>query len=401
MIGARLGSPAAVMVGALVLALAAFRYAHDIVKLAVEAPTIDFAMIYGFTWALGAGVDPFSPEGLRWVDRMLPVQRAGTPPTFPPGAYLLFLPFVAWPWSVARLAWFVVGQACLAGAVALLYRRLRPEPLLAVAGLFVVLTFQPIQEDVALGTVNLALLGLVTLAMGQHVDGRVLGVAVPLALAANLKLPYAALIPLLAWLGSPGTALLAGALAAGASAVAAVVFGTGWIAGYWRFLSGGSEPLHAWERNLSPHGVLHRLLRVEGPSLAVDALALVVSILVVAAVVLTTRHARRTREGRLAAWALALAALPLASPLSEENHFPVLLVPLAFVLVRARELTTREAACFVGAVLLLASRYSLERFGVFSRGLPSLALAGKLAGVVLLAGLIVHLVTTRKVRRAG
>ena len=386
------------LVLALVIVLAGFRYVHDIVKLAVEAPTVDFATHYGFTAALWAGMNPFRPDGLAWVDTMLGVRRAGTPGTVPPGGYLVFLPLLLVPYAIARLVWLAIGQACFAAMLVVLRRRLVSGELLAVCGVFVALSFQPLYEDVALGNVNVEVACLLAIAMLAHANGKVVATALPLSLAVMLKLPYAALIPYLWWLGTPGTAALTLALAAGWCGLAFAVFGTAWVGDYWAFLSVGSAPLHAWPRNLSPHAVLHRVTGMLEPNVWVDALAIVLALAVVTAVLVLTRDARADVEGRLGGWMLALAALPLASPLAEENHFVVQLIPLLFVLTRALDFrTTAERVMVLVGILLLASRYSLEGFTALSTGIPALAQTGKIAGIAVLTVLTARLVRRRSV----
>jgi hypothetical protein len=68
----------------LLVTLAAFRYAHDLVKIAVESARIDFGSFYTFTAALWRGLDPFTPAGLQALDH-LGIARAGSAvPTFAP-----------------------------------------------------------------------------------------------------------------------------------------------------------------------------------------------------------------------------------------------------------------------------------------------------------------------------
>lgn len=384
------------LVAALVTALAAFRYCHDIVKLVLAAPTIDFATHYGFTAALWHGVNPFQSDGRAWMDAALGMRRAGTPPTIPPGGYLIVLPFVALPYAVARMLWLAIGQACLAATVVALQRRFALEGLLAVSALFVTFSYQPIMEDVALANVNLVVLALVTLTIVAHAKDRIAATALPLSVAVMLKLPYVVLIPFVWWLGAPATAALALAFTVGWCALAALVFGTSWLADYAAFLSAGSAPLHAWPRNVSPHAVLHRLTGVLTPDARIEVAAIVVAVAVVAGVLIVTRDARSDPDARTGAWALALAALPLASPLAEENHFVVQLVPLLFVLSCAPLLrATGERVMLLAAIVLLASRYSLEDFPALSQGVLSLAQTGKIVGMALLAALIARLVGRR------
>ena len=92
---------------------------------------------------------------------------------------------------------------------------------------------------------------------------------------------------------------------------------------------------------------------------------------------------------------MAVGAIPLITPLLEEHHLTVALLPLLLAVARADELAgKREIACLVGAVVLLAGRYSLEAFPRFDRGLASLAHAGKPLGALLLLTVIARLART-------
>jgi hypothetical protein len=367
-----------------VLALAAFRYAHGVLKLALEAPFIDFATFYTFAATMWAGRDPFA-EFAR-LRATLDIPLAGTPPTFTPAGYLLFLPFTALPFGVAKLVWLVLGQGALAVALWVIARRVTPPPAAAFLGLVVVLGYQPIPEDIALGNLNLLVLCLVTLAATAHAAGRSWPAALALSWAISLKPPYLLLVPFLCWLGAPGTAVLALGLAAAWVGLGVLVLGPAWLGGYLRFLTLGSAPLHAWPRNLSPHAMLHRLLGVDGPQPVVEAIAIGVALAVAAGVAWATRRAAGTGDAPLWAWATAVAALPLVSPLTEEAHLVVLLLPLLIVLGRVERLVTPGDLALAGAAaVLLASRYSVESFPAFRWGLPSLAYGGKTLGVAALA----------------
>jgi hypothetical protein len=282
--------------------------------------------------------------------------------------------------------WLVVSQAALAAAGVLWYRHLRPPAAPALLGLFVILSYQPILEDIALGNLNQLVLLLVSLACLAHVRGHPVAAAVALSWAVNLKPPYVLLIPFLFWIGSRGTAALALAFAAAWAALGLAVFGTYWLAGYARFLTVGSGPLHGWSKNLSPHALLHRLLRIDGPHLLVEALAIALALAIIGGVMRATRGAAGNREVRLAAWATAVASLPLVSPLTEEVHLVVLLIPLLVVLFRIEQLPgPRDAVLVIVATLLLASRYSVESFPAFAGGPASLASGGKALGAAALA----------------
>ena len=146
--------------------------------------------------------------------------------------------------------------------------------------------------------------------------------------------------------------------------------------------------LHAWSLNLTPHAALHRLLDGALGARAVEPVALAMSLAILAAVGYAARG--RPAPGTPAfdwAFGLAVAAMPLVAPLSEEHHLVVLLLPLALV-VLAPDASPRTSAPLVVTAVLLGARYSLERFPALHAGVPSLLLTGKTVGAGLLAWLL-------------
>jgi len=376
-----------VFVLGLVVALAAVRYVHDVVKLVIDASTIDFATYWLYTSALLERRDPFDPPTFAALAAKTGLEHAHSPPTFTPAGYVLFAPFAALPYRSARLAWLAFGQLGVVATLVLWWRWLGPAPLTLAAGLIVALGFQPVFENVAVGQMSLLMLALVALAAAGHVSGRPLVAAVAVSWAAHLKPHYALLIPLLYMLGARVAAALALALAVAWIGLAALVFGTWWMPAWWttfRDLSASSW-LHVWPGNISPHAILHRLLRTEGFAEGTEALAIAFAAAIVVAVILATSSvAGAGRDAKLGAWSLALAAIPLVSPLTEEHHLAVLLLPCLMLLAAFDRLPRVGAICLAGGIVLVASRYSVQSFAGFASGIPSLAYAGKAVGAALL-----------------
>jgi hypothetical protein len=395
------GERAVRVVLGLLVTLAAFRYAHEIVKIVVESSRIDFGSFYTFTAALQRGHDPFTAAGLQALDH-LAIPRAGSSaPTFAPAGYLLFLPFVTVSYETARAAWLLVGQGALLGTLWALYRRLAPPPLVAAGMLAVVLGYQPIYEDVSVGNLNLVVLLLVTLAVIPDARTRPLAVAVPLSLALNLKLYCVVLLPLLVWVGAGTAAVLAVALALVWTAAALLVLGAAWVPAYAHYLALGSASLHGWPRNLSPHAVLHRLVEAPAPQPLIEAVAVALAVGVAAVVAWGVRGGGARADGLLVAWAAALAAMPLMSPLTEEHHLVVSLVPLLVAIARVSvHPSPADVALLAAATVLLAGRYSLESFPAFSMGVASLATTGKALGSVLLLAVLVRIARAPERARA-
>lgn len=76
----------------LVIALASFRYGHEVLRLALDAPFIDYGNLYTYTTAIRTGADPYDPTQLAGIDAVLRVRHASVPPTFGPAGYLVLAP---------------------------------------------------------------------------------------------------------------------------------------------------------------------------------------------------------------------------------------------------------------------------------------------------------------------
>ncbi len=377
------------LLGVLVVAVALARYGHALVKMAVESEFIDFAYYYTYAVAAGRGLDPYAPEAVARVDRLLDLRRAaGASSNYPPLFHLLVQPWTWLPFRAAALAWLVLAQACLAGSLAL-WLRARPGaswPAVA-AVLFVVLTWQPLLENLVLGQANVLILGLVTLGWWSAGAGRPWLGAAAVALALHVKLSYAALIPVLWWTGHAGLALRALALAALGAAASALAFGLPVWGHYLTYLASLRAGIYAWSINLSSWATLRRIF----PPAVADGLTLAVILGVVAGFARVVP--RRVAPGSRAfdrAWGLALAAALLISPMLEEHYVVVLLLPVALLVRDAVDESppAGDRALLVASLLLLGVPYSLMRFAPFQSGPLALLASGRLLGVLALAWLL-------------
>jgi hypothetical protein len=258
--------------------------------------------------------------------------------------------------------------------------------------LFVAFNYQPLVESLALGQANALLLLLVTLAWWAARTGHPWVAAASLAVCPFVKVQYALLLPALWWMRQRrilGAALLFIAIGL---AVSLAVLGPAHHIAYLRYLLYPPDYLRTWTANLAPWAILHRLLSPHGDArLLADGLTLVAdAILVVIFARAIPRGASPATPTFDWAWALVVTAVPLLSPLTEEHHLTVLLLPLALLLLARWDmaLLSAESGLLLASVLLLGSRYSLERFPVFHAGIPSLLAGGKLVGTLCLAWLL-------------
>jgi hypothetical protein len=302
-------------------------------------------------------------------------------------------PWTLLPFRSAAVLWFVASQACLFGAVVVCLRRFAsPSPVGVAAMLFVAFNYQPLVESLALGQANTPLLLLVTVAWWGARTGHPWVAAASVAICPFVKVQYALILPALWWMRQRrilGAALLFIAIG---FAVSLAVLGPAHHTAYVRYLLYPPDYLRTWTANLSPWAIFHRLLSPHGEArLLADGLTLAVdAILVVIVARAIPRGVRPDSPVFDWAWALVVTAIPLVSPLTEEHHLTVLLLPLALLLLARWDmpLLSAESGLLLASVLLLGSRYSLERFPVFHAGIPSLLAGGKLVGALCLAWLL-------------
>lgn len=384
-------APSAAFVLALATALLAVRYAHDVLRLALIGEHLDLGAYVLYTRGAWAGVDTFAPGALAEMARGFPSTYASSPPTFMPGGYLVMLPLAWLPYRLAALAWVAIGQAGVLTACLVWGRLVGLRGMGAAAAAVVTLAFHPILENVATGQLSLLILALIALGVAAQLAGRSLLAAVALSVAFQLKPHYVLLVVFVAWIGRPALALLTLGLVALWSGVAVLTFGFAWLAAYWTGVRGlaRSAHLHLWVRNLSPHAVLHRLVGGDGDTAVLEAAAVLLALAIGAIVLWTTRPPYGRVPGAApAAWSMAIAALPLAAPLTEEHHLALLLLPVLFAIAHAGDLEPWWRGALVVAIVLLASGYSFDGFGRFDRGLASLVHGGKAAGAALLLAVV-------------
>ena len=379
---------------AVVVLFSFFHYLHDLAKIQGESSFIDFAHYYTYTKAVAVGVDPFDPQALAPVESALHIRRAGAPANYPPLFYLLMRPWVALPFGVAASVWFFASQVCLLAALALCFRPFASaSPVRVATLLFVVLNYQPVMESMALGQSNLLLLFLMALAWWGLRTGSPWVTAGAIATAIHIKPQYGILLLLLWWAGYRRAGARAAFLAIMGLVTGLIVVGPAQHLSYLRYVFSLPEHLLIWTANISPRATIHRLFEglSQGATVA-DALWLVFC---AAILVVIAQAIPRTPPPGFSAidwtWGIGLTAVLLLSPLTEEHHLVVLLLPVAFLLLHEPEapICPLEIGVLVGSLILLGSRYSLERFPAFHQGVLSLLAAGKLLGIFGLACVLV------------
>ena len=382
---ARVPAATALAVAAALLVAA---YAGTVIRIAADGGFIDFAHYYAFAIHVARGGDAFDPSAPARLNEELGLRSADAPLKYPPLFYVAMRPWTWLPFRAAALAWLALGQVLLVVTAALVLRRRAAEPARLVAVLAVAALSQPLVETLHLGQANVVVLALLALGWRGARQGRPWGAALALGLAVHVKPQFGLPIAALWWIGQRAVAYRAAAVAAAGLAAGVAAVGPGAHVDWVRHALAMPASLHAWSLNVAPHAALHRLLDGGLGARAVEPVALATSLAILAAVAYAARG--RPAPGTPAfdwAFGLAVAAVPLVAPFSEEHHLLVLLLPLA-LLVLAPDASPRASVALAAAAVLLGARYSLERFPALHAGLPSLLLTGKTAGAGLLAWLL-------------
>jgi hypothetical protein len=380
---------------ALVILLSLARYLHDSAKLLMEAPFIDFAHYYTYTAMVSRGENPLDSQVVERMDAELAIRRAIAPANYPPLFYVLMQPWTLLSFRSAAVAWFVVNQACLLSSLALILRAVPSAPPVRVAAvLFVVLNYQPLIENLALGQSNIVLLLLVTLAWWGLRTHRSWVAAVAVATSPHIKPQYALLIPLLWWMGERRTGARALLLASLGLGIGLILLGPAQHIAFAQHLLSDPEYLYAWTKNLSLRATFYRLVTgLPQPLLLANGLTVVSVITLLIMFARAVPRSLPTDSPKLDwSWGLGVTAVLLFSPLTAEHHLVLLLLPLSLLLLAELDppWPRWDQVLLIGSILLLASRYSLEQLPAFHQGVLSLLATGKLLGVAGLAWVLMR-----------
>lgn len=379
----------------LVILFSLFRYVHDLTKLLVESPFIDFAYYYTYATVVEEGHSPLDVDAVKLIDARLGLRRAGASGMYSPWFNFVMGLWTYLPFRQAVVVWVFVNQACLWSVWLLCLRRFEAATPASIAtALFVLLNFQPLIEDLALGQSNVVLLFFVTLAWwGLRTDAPWVSAGAVVA-ALYIKTQYGLLLPLLWLMGYRQVFWKAVFLAGAGLGIGILLLGSSLHIDWLRALGSMPDFYNSWTLNLSVKATLFRLFgeHVASQRALVEVLSLAAS---AAILVFVIRAIPRPLPPGVAAidwaWGVGLVAIPLLSPFMEEHHLTVLLLPVSILLLSLSErpMQPKEGMILLGSILLLGSRYSLEKFPVFHQGVLSLLTTGKLLGAVGLAWVLV------------
>jgi hypothetical protein len=370
--------PAVIVVLVLLLAALGGRFSVHMLQLARKGVHADFATLYtgahvyregGRFYDSQRGREGFGPTESRVV--LEAARRLGTLHahddlehvhvfSYPPFAVLPFVPFTLLPFRAAAALW----QAMSLGFVALSFWCLwRTVPLSPVAGMLLValaLMYEPLENSLNLGQINLLVLALTSVFLWALVSGRSTVAGMSLGLAIALRVHPAIFLLYLAWRRAWAPLAWATATAATCTGIAVVAVGWSESVEYVTVVAPKYARAFPGLGNLSLTGWLTTVGATLAPSVSMDAwrrAGQVVSIAVLGAAFWWLRpHGVAPGPRVTAEVGFLTVVLYLVVPNTTINHLVFLFVPLAVLVQRVVDVGERGlVAALIGFVVLVGA----------------------------------------------
>jgi Glycosyltransferase family 87 len=349
--------------------------------------------------AIAAEVSPPAAEGISVVGL--------SPYVYPPGLAVALIPLTFLPFGVASALWLGLLVASIVGTVYLVSAIVIPRAsgwsrlltVLVVTGALAI--FGPSRISLLFGQTDLLLLFLATLSWSAFSSGRDYRAGLWLGLAVAIKPTLAFLMLVFLWKRAYRAFIATGVASAAAVLLPVVLVGPGAIADfiavarYW-----GSPQFDVTPINQSPNGLFLRLFTenpfsrplVDAPLLATSFYLGVVAI----TLFIVARHTTRTRTTSalrtILEFGLALVAMLIVAPLSEDLHYVYAAIPLMGLMWFGLRRSGWSGVSMILGALVLAALWSLPGLRRFEFpteppvAMPELMLTGAYAYVLVALG---------------
>jgi hypothetical protein len=369
---------------------ASLSYAHDSLKDLAESSFDDFRYYRDGAQLLKEGHDIWG--------QAMPITAARTqdvvndPIEVPAGFvraphsgtfFLYMLPFTQIPYDMALLLWFILGQAVCICSLWLIVKSFKqdPSPQDWCMAVFLLFSFWPIKEQVHMMQPNFLILGCVAAAAYLLSRGYFFGAG--LLFGAGLHLREYLIVAAFYFVIRGSWRVLAGIIISfvGLKLAAIMMWGMPRELSYWRHIfSFFVGQCHAHYNNQTLIASVSRILNGMGGKAsvyAVTAAAYIYFLIFAARKALSINNVSR---GFIFSLALGL----LLTPWVHEHHYLALYPVFIGVWFGLKKPRPIYSLFFVISYLILGLRFSLVRFPQFHAGLPALACAIKITGVIIL-----------------
>ena len=378
-------------------------FTHEALKFFLVDPNFcDFAVFYFLSDLLDQGMNflNITPDELKVLQANSGIPHICYPEPgvalYSPAFYAVVALLTAFDFHLANLFWFFLNCLALISSILLLMHTFKIEMNIVNFSIasFLVFTYQPLVENVALGQSNIIILFFLTLSVNAMMSSRFKQAAILVACAALIKPQYAVLFLFFALKRLYKPFILSIVFYVMANLVSVIHVGWEFLPDFYYpgLVNAGRLALDAavWEKNYSLFSALCKLssgeminfLRFINAFLFVCAFAIVIF--------LFRSNLKRDLIPFEFSWFVSLILVFM--PLLEEHYLVVLYLPIFLLFSRMNHWSQKVQCIFIIGFLMVALRYSFERFEFLQLGFPSIVTNGKLYGtlLIMLALLLCH-----------
>lgn len=343
------------------IVLCAFSFVHNAVKTRIESPFTDLAYFYFNASMERQGLDMFDSTDIKTTEKRIPIRRCFAEAVYPPAFFTALAPFTILPFSAFKTLWVLLG--CLSLLFVLVYLlKLEKvsDPLVITALCYITAYYQPFKEALALGQTDWIVLLLAALAWDRIKKDRPGLAGLCIAAMSVAKLHFIVLVPALLLLRQWkvfGYAALC-SLLIHLAGLPFLGFGhyINWFHAFFAY--GSSDFINSAQANIGFNGMFHRLMPGR-PEAAYSVYLAFIALLGLPILVRLLRNGKGRPD-----WDF-LVCLPMVlviAPLTELQHLTILLLPVILCTTNLSRLTGTARMCYFLGLVLVASRYSWNRF---------------------------------------
>jgi glycosyl transferase family 87 len=380
---------------------AAAIYVHDMLRLFIIEPNFcDFAVFYFLSDLLSQGINfmDVGPKTFQYLKEISGIPHicydAPRVALYSPAFYVMVMPLTILDFNTANIIWFFINNMALLASILLLMKILAVKINyinLSVAS-FIVFFYQPLFENNALGQSNILILFMLVCALRTIMTSRWMLSGLFTACAVLVKPQYGFIILLFGIKKLYKPLLFTIFFYIAMNVLSVFVVGWQFFCNFFYpgLIEAGSHALNAatWGKNYSIFSALSQFSWGQyGSIIKVLHCLLFVSAALFSVVTFGGKFKKDLFPIEFS-WFLGLVIAFL--PLLEEHYLIALYIPLLLNISRIEYFSKNWQKIFVLGYLLLALRYSVERFEFFHFGLWTVLSFGKLLGLIFIMLTLLH-----------
>lgn len=403
----------------LVVAFACLSYFHELTKAIVDIGLEDFGNYYFYSKAIWLNhniytMDEATMERLRISFNMPAFSH---PTGHSPAFFFLVRPITFFDFESASRIWLMLNSLLLFASLFIILKLVcekladAEKNFIAASSLFMVLSFQPLIENMYNGQNNALVLFFFVLALYFMKEKRFFLAGVILALGIIPKPSFGLILPFFLWKRCYRVFFAASISLAAAELLPILLYGKGVVFSYWTIgakemllncMNSAFIPMSMPDYSLA--ALANRMSNFDRHFAAVLFGAAVVFSIILSlyAVYVTRRKFKNFDMEFILEFSLILTLVFIIFLVIHEHHYIILYLPIISVWAGlSRDTKVVPAILFVVSFLLIALKYSLVRFPLFNSGFLSIFSGFKLYGVMILFFLTAYLINEDSKRQLG